>query len=289
MTRTPGDDLDTAAAVLEYARAKTVDADRAEAEKLQAAVAWAAMHSVDSLAEAATVWDHGETGLPVAGPGAPLVGEFSVTGFAAAIGLSTEAGKTYLGEAVELRYRLGRVWSRVVKGDLPAWRARRIDPRDHPPVAGGRRPRRPPGRARGAQAPPRPDRPAGRGGHRAVHARGGRAPPPPGRRRPVLHHRHRSALVAGHQPGVRGAGPGRRPRPRRRRRRRRPGPEGPRLHPVARRAPGHRRRRPRPPPTHPRPQPGHRRGPGRISGRRPAVGRRSDVGRGDAGRREEDP
>ena len=43
----------------------------AEARMLQAAVAWAAMHSVDSLAEAATVWDHGETGMPVAGPGAP--------------------------------------------------------------------------------------------------------------------------------------------------------------------------------------------------------------------------
>jgi hypothetical protein len=72
------------------------------------------------------VWDHGETGMPVAGPGAPLVAEFSVTEFAAAIGLPTEAGKAYLGEAVELRYRLHRVWTRVVKGDLPAWRARRI-------------------------------------------------------------------------------------------------------------------------------------------------------------------
>ncbi len=84
------------------------------------------MHSVDSLAEAATVWDHGETGMPVAGPGAPLVAEFSVTEFAAAIGLPTEAGKAYLGEAVELRYRLKWVWSRVIKGDLPAWRARRV-------------------------------------------------------------------------------------------------------------------------------------------------------------------
>ena len=84
------------------------------------------MHSVDSIDEAATVWDHGETGLPVAGPGAPLIAEFSVTEFAAAIGLPTETGKAYLGEAVELRYRLPRVWTRVVKGDLPAWRARRI-------------------------------------------------------------------------------------------------------------------------------------------------------------------
>jgi hypothetical protein len=126
MTGSPATDLDTAAAVLEFARGESAAADAAESNKLQAAVAWAGMHSVDSLAEAATVWDHGETGLPVAGPGAPLVGEFSVTEFAAAIGLPTEAGKAYLGEAVELRYRLTRTWSRVIKGDLPAWRARRI-------------------------------------------------------------------------------------------------------------------------------------------------------------------
>jgi hypothetical protein len=121
-------DLDTAAAVLEFARAETAAADTAEARMLQAAVAWVAMHSVDSLDQAATVWDryYGETGVPVAGPGAPLVGEFCVTEFAAAIGLPTEAGKDYLGQAVELRYRLPKVWARVVNADLPAWRARRV-------------------------------------------------------------------------------------------------------------------------------------------------------------------
>src|SRR5215213_8113602 len=126
MTRRPADDVDTAAAVLAAVREDRCLVDAGEARMLRAAVTWAAMHSVDSLDQAATVWDHGETGLPVAGPGAPLVGEFSVTEFAAAIGLTTEAGKAYLGEAVELRYRLHRVWSRVIKGDLPAWRARRI-------------------------------------------------------------------------------------------------------------------------------------------------------------------
>ena len=86
------------------------------------------MHSVDSLAEAATVWDHGETGIPVAGPGAPLVAEFSVTEFAAAIGLPTEAGKAYLGEAVELRYRLA---PDLVPGD-PGRPARLAGPPDRP-------------------------------------------------------------------------------------------------------------------------------------------------------------
>ena len=46
--------------------------------------------------------------------------------FAAAVGLPTETGKAYLGEALELRHRLPRTWARVRSGDLPAWRARRI-------------------------------------------------------------------------------------------------------------------------------------------------------------------
>ena len=68
----------------------------------------------------------GDTPVPVAGPGAPLVAEFCVAEFAAAVGLPTETGKAYLGEALELRHRLPRTWARVRSGDLPAWRARRI-------------------------------------------------------------------------------------------------------------------------------------------------------------------
>ncbi len=118
---------DTAAAVLVAVRSETATADRAEVAKLQLAVEWAAMHSVDSIHDAATLGTRwGDTGIPVAGPGAPWVAEFSVAEFAAAIGLPTESGKRYLGEAVELRHRLPRLWTRVVRGDLPAWRARRV-------------------------------------------------------------------------------------------------------------------------------------------------------------------
>ena len=69
------------------------------------------------------VWRHG---MPLAGEGAPLVAEFAVTEFAAAIGLSTDAGKPYVGHALELCHRLPRVWRRVVTGDLRPWLARRI-------------------------------------------------------------------------------------------------------------------------------------------------------------------
>ena len=118
-------EVDTPAGVLAAARAETAAAHRAEARKLELAVAWAAMHSTDSLDAAATLLtSYGDTGVPVAGAGAPLVAEFSIAEFAAAIGLPTEHGRTFLGEALELRYRLPRVWKRVTSGDLAAWRAR---------------------------------------------------------------------------------------------------------------------------------------------------------------------
>src|SRR5207253_3383782 len=46
--------------------------------------------------------------------------------FATAVGLTTEAGKRYVGHALELRYRLKKLWARVVAGDLAAWKARRV-------------------------------------------------------------------------------------------------------------------------------------------------------------------
>ena len=78
-------------------------------------MAWAAMHSTDSIEEAEILVGYGDQGMPLAGEGAPLVAEFAVTEFAAAIGLSTDAGKRYVGHALELRYRLPRVWRRVVR------------------------------------------------------------------------------------------------------------------------------------------------------------------------------
>ncbi len=119
---------DTASAVLDFARSRRRLADRAEAELLEAAAAWADLHSVDSIVEAATysVRTFGDTAIPVAGPGAPLVAEFAVAEFAAGLRLPTEAGKRLIGEALELRHRLPRLWHRVLSGDLPVWRARRV-------------------------------------------------------------------------------------------------------------------------------------------------------------------
>ena len=118
-------ELDTATAVLAAVRGRTADATPPKPDPAPAAVDWAAMHSVDSIDDAACDW-YGNQPIPVSGEGAPLVAEFSIAEFAVALGLSTETGKAYLGEAVELRHRLPKTWARVVAGDLPAWRARRI-------------------------------------------------------------------------------------------------------------------------------------------------------------------
>ena len=92
---------DDAAGVLAFARSRRAAADRAEADLLQAAVAWAVIHPAETLdgavSLASRVHLEGADDQPVtlAGPGAPLVAEFSVAEFAAAIGVGTETGKHY--------------------------------------------------------------------------------------------------------------------------------------------------------------------------------------------------
>ncbi len=173
---------DTAAGVLAQARADRAAADAAEARLLSHACAWADLHPAESIGDAVRF---GDTPVPVAGPGAPLVAEFCVAEFAAAVGLPTETGKAYLGEALELRHRLPRTWARVEAGDLPAWRARRIARATialSPAAAGFVDDQvapfahriRPTGRG-----------PAGRGGDRPVHA--GPGPASPGGRRDGRH------------------------------------------------------------------------------------------------------
>jgi hypothetical protein len=150
-TAAPAADRDvqpeTPAGVLAAARAERKAADAAEARLLALGVEWALMNPADPIhptdppevdpaevdrgREPATyTWRSWagieDTGLTLAGDGAPAVAEYAVPEFAAAVGLSTDAGKSYLGQALELCYRLPRHWKRVTTGDLPAWRARRV-------------------------------------------------------------------------------------------------------------------------------------------------------------------
>lgn len=119
-----------AADVLEQARTARRTALRAEVDVLRAAVAWAELHPGADLAGDP---DHGEERPDeVAGEGAPSVAEFCVAELALSLGLSTESGRLLVGDAVELAHRLPTVWARVVAGEVPAFKARRIAQRTRP-------------------------------------------------------------------------------------------------------------------------------------------------------------
>jgi len=109
-------------AALETNHAELVDREVAQ---FQMAAEWAAAHPVEDLEEAATV-EGTEGELAIAGPGAPLVAEFCVADFALAVGMTTDAGRGYLGHAVEVRHRLPRLWARVLAGQVAVWRARKV-------------------------------------------------------------------------------------------------------------------------------------------------------------------
>ena len=88
------------------------------------AVEWAAMHE-PVAGDEASWFVHGEF-LPIAGEGAPRVAEFAVAEFAAAVGLTTDAGKVLVGRSVEIAHRLPKLWKLLKAGRVAAWQARRV-------------------------------------------------------------------------------------------------------------------------------------------------------------------
>jgi hypothetical protein len=88
---------------------------------------WAGEHTVADEADASTITERGlDTGLPVAGEGAPLISDFAVMELSALLGRSLDSGRAYVGQVVELAYRLPKTWARVLAGRVPVWKALRI-------------------------------------------------------------------------------------------------------------------------------------------------------------------
>ena len=115
MTSTPAD-------LLQVMRETTKAAIAVEVQRLGAVIDWCLIHQTDDEADAA----FGDHGIPLAGDGAPWVSEFAVMELGAALGVSTDSAKRYVGCALEVRYRLPRLWERVAAGELPFWKAKTI-------------------------------------------------------------------------------------------------------------------------------------------------------------------
>ncbi len=146
MTSTPLDETEAApdvrdldaSAVLDAVVQRRRTADRAEADLLALAVHWVDLHPATREHPAATFPTQRLGGLasalgpsffdraPLAGVGTPAVAEYAVEELAAALGLSHAAGLALVSEAVELCYRLPRLWALVQDGRLQAWKARQV-------------------------------------------------------------------------------------------------------------------------------------------------------------------
>ncbi|NPC97473.1 hypothetical protein [Nocardioides sp. zg-DK7169] len=120
-------DCDTPAAVLAFAQSRRAAAQRAEVDVLEAALVWASMHPEESVADApASGLVFGELAVPLAGEGTPLVAEFAPMELGAALGMSTDAARCLVGDALELAHRLKRTWKLLRAGEVPMWKARRL-------------------------------------------------------------------------------------------------------------------------------------------------------------------
>src|SRR5690349_7288885 len=117
----------TASDLLRAIGSRRAEEERAAADQLVLAARWADLHPPESIHSAAAFTVPGsEHEEPIAGEGAPLVAEFCLAELGAVLGVSTTAAKKLVGQALELRHRLPRLWAQVQAGRVPAWRARRI-------------------------------------------------------------------------------------------------------------------------------------------------------------------
>ncbi|WP_027863269.1 HNH endonuclease signature motif containing protein [Marmoricola sp. URHB0036] len=125
----------TATEVIDGVRAAQRKEHEGAVEQLQFAVRWALIHPCRDEYPAGWEDDHGifatTPTAPLAGAGAPLVDEFAPASFAAALGISLEAAKQRIADALELVYRLPRLWELVEAGVVPVWRARLISRETH--------------------------------------------------------------------------------------------------------------------------------------------------------------
>src|SRR6476646_7116739 len=118
MAATTLDSRGTGTQVLAYAREQQHVARVAETNVLLAALAWAELHPVESILDAACV-PGTQQQLAVAGPGAPMVAEFCIPELGAALGMTTDAARELLWDALELCHRLPRLFERVRRVELP--------------------------------------------------------------------------------------------------------------------------------------------------------------------------
>ncbi|MET0839313.1 MAG: DUF222 domain-containing protein [Marmoricola sp.] len=123
----------TATDVIDGVREAKIWEHHAAVRQVELAVQWALLHPCRD--EYPAGWEDprmlSATPAPLAGPGTPLVDEYAPASLAAALGITLDAGRALIADALELTYRLPRLWDLVVAGTVPVWRARQISQHTH--------------------------------------------------------------------------------------------------------------------------------------------------------------
>ena len=125
-------DFDVRTTLLAATQARRT-ADREEARLLALAIHMVHLHPVDDQTPVAswtgpslTVEEDDPMSDHLAGAGTPQVAERAVEELAAALDVSYLSGCGLVADALELRYRLPRLWALVQAGALQAWKARKV-------------------------------------------------------------------------------------------------------------------------------------------------------------------
>ena len=87
------------------------------------AAAWADAHSAVEHPASGMLT---ERLMPFGPAGCPLVAETCPASLALAFHTSVQSAKGWIGDALNVRHRLPRLWERVLAGEVYAWKAREI-------------------------------------------------------------------------------------------------------------------------------------------------------------------
>ncbi|MFY9916206.1 MAG: DUF222 domain-containing protein, partial [Nocardioidaceae bacterium] len=111
-------------ATLSFVETARAAADRVEVDILQAAAHWADLHT-ELARPTSPLLPGSEQLVCFGGHGTPGVAEFAPAELGVVLATSSSAAERLVGDALDLRHRLPRLWARIMAGEVKPWIGRK--------------------------------------------------------------------------------------------------------------------------------------------------------------------